>query len=91
MVLLAELPGLHHTAEFFPLFPAGKVGLFARHYAARMEDEVEYQGYKHGRRVEDIHVDFVVGNRRMETRRVLDETEYDTDGNEDKYDVGDVE
>lgn len=61
------------------LFATWEIRLSARHQPTRMEYVEEGQGDKHHRRVENVLVCFVQGNRRFETVRVFDKAEDDTD------------
>ena len=61
------------------LFATWEIRLSARHQPTRMEYVEEGQGDKHHRRVEDVLVCFVQGNRRFEAVRVFDKAEDDAD------------
>lgn len=54
------------------LFAAGEVTLFARHETSRVDDVEEQNCDPHWRCVEDVHVDFMVGNGAVDAGRVLD-------------------
>lgn len=57
---------------------AGNVALSARHVLARMNDVEKKDGNPHRQRVKDVHEHLVVWDAAVDARRVLDETEDDS-------------
>lgn len=65
--------------HLLPFFPAWKVTLLAWHDFPGVIDVEEHQGDKHGETVENVLVDFMIGNLAVDATRIFDESEDDAD------------
>jgi hypothetical protein len=74
-----------------PRLPAGQVAFLPRHDTSWMDGVEEVESYGHWDGVENVLVRLVVWNGRCDAFAVLDEAEYDTDGDECDRSVLDVQ